>query len=152
MHEWYFQVTLVSMPRHAKTRKFKGFAFVEFASVADASEACQLFSERGADGWLVVTKMEWIRTRKRYGRIREKCGRVAPQQQPEDGKDEETKAQKRPAEEIEETHDAVAVDREMGEDREEGIQSVHLDSDQGQTKKRKRKKKKADTNDTASPS
>lgn len=41
----YSQVTLVSMPRHAKTRKFKGFAFVEFATVADASKACQAYSQ-----------------------------------------------------------------------------------------------------------
>jgi len=145
------EVTLVSMPRHAKTRKFKGFAFVEFTSVEDAGRACQEFSKRAVDGWLVVTKIEWIRTRKRYGRIREKCGRVAPRES--EGDDEqgafeeaETKPAKRSAEELEASRpesDGVALKQlPKEEQRERGRpESAHADAEE-ETRAQKRKKTK----------
>lgn len=154
------EVTLVSMPRHPKTRKFKGFAFVEFASVEDASRACQEYSKRAADGWLVVTKIEWIRTRKRYGRIREKCGRVAPRGSEGDDEQEaadeaEAKPAKRSAEEIEapaSERDGVRQQHDEQQQQERRQQEGAQAKPEEETRAKKRKKTKRDkTGSAAAP-
>lgn len=57
------KVLNVSLPRHKDTRKFKGFAFIEFATKAGPAKAIDknLYSEQNPKALRVISKTAWLK-------------------------------------------------------------------------------------------
>jgi La-related protein 7 len=58
----YGKIQLVSMPRFKQSKKFKGFAFIEFGTKEAASNAMKEIQMQSqvADGMKVMTKKRWV--------------------------------------------------------------------------------------------